>query len=519
MQLLNAVRIAGNTARLVETRNFNIVNGAVCDKTNYSPRTLQFVENIMGCPLVPSTQRWIARVPNVEGLFENQQKQFIVDINNPKITYVPINQFHPSATGNYANLRIAKFEETADGIKLVAANVIGQPTTNAFIREIVSQSADYLFVLVGTSNTNRLYLMRVNKSDLSNNLTMVDIGPSITHEYIGENGDEMLFLHTLPGTAAGRWTLMQRNKLTNAATSVALLTGHTSAILSYGSEMKKEGNLVTHYRAYQKPASPFNWIISKVVIDLSKIAATASAGYMTSKVDYEITDTWIPATANGVVKLQEVTASNGDKYLVMFYMQTSLDTEIAGADHIVFSINSETGALTKVGEKVPAISGGSGVRGIIPLNNGRSLVAITRVSVIFATFDEANKRYVRVKEILTSPFSVGITANEDIIVTNNDMSVHLYSNSIPINVVTALKTPISGNIPPAGLSNNITVEAVSAFGSRIATKVKLQIDGTNAIWDATGNREVIVTTSAAGVIDVPITITEGGDFVIRALNE
>jgi len=42
----------------------------------------------MGCPLVPSTQRWIARVPNVEGLFENQQKQFIVDINNPKITYV-----------------------------------------------------------------------------------------------------------------------------------------------------------------------------------------------------------------------------------------------------------------------------------------------------------------------------------------------------------------------------------------------------------------------------------------------
>ena len=99
------------------------------------------------------------------------------------------------------------------------------------------------------------------------------------------------------------------------------------------------------------------------------------------------------------------------------------------------------------------------------------------------------------------------------------MSVHLYSNSIPINVVTALKTPISGNIPPEGLSNNITVEAVSAFGDRIATKVKLQIDGTNAIWDATGNREVIVTTSAAGVIDVPITITEGGDFVIRALNE
>ena len=95
----------------------------------------------------------------------------------------------------------------------------------------------------------------------------------------------------------------------------------------------------------------------------------------------------------------------------------------------------------------------------------------------------------------------------------------LYSNSIPINVVTALKTPISGNIPPEGLSNNITVEAVSAFGDRIATKVKLQIDGTNAIWDATGNREVIVTTSAAGVIDVPITITEGGDFVVRALNE
>ena len=519
MQLLNAVRIAGNTARLVETRNFNIVNGAVCDKTNYSPRTLQFVENIMGCPLVPSTQRWIARVPNVEGLFENQQKQFTVDINNPKITYVPINQFHPSASGNYANLRIAKFEETADGIKMVAANIIAAPTTNAFIKEIVSQSTDFLFVLVGTSNTNRLYLMRVNKSDLSNNLTMHDVGVSITMEYIGENGDEMLFLVTLPTTAAARWTLVQRNKLTNASTSVGLLTGHTSAILSYGSEMKKEGNLVTHYRAYQKPTSPFNWIISRVTFDLSKIAASAVAGYMTSKVDYEITDVWLPASANAVVKLQEVTASNGDKYLVMFYMQTSVDAEMAGADHIVFSINPDTGALTKVGSITPLTTGGSGVRGIIPLNNGRSIVAITRVSVIFATFDETNKKYIRVKEVLTSPFSIGITANEDIIVTNNDMSVHLYSNSIPINVVTALKTPISGNIPPEGLSNNITVEATSAFGDRIATKVKLQIDGTNAIWDATGNREVIVTTSAAGAINVPIKITEGGDFVVRALNE
>lgn len=55
MQLLNAVRIAGNTARLVETRFFNIVNGAVCDKTNYSPRTLQFVENIIQ-PLLPVSQ-------------------------------------------------------------------------------------------------------------------------------------------------------------------------------------------------------------------------------------------------------------------------------------------------------------------------------------------------------------------------------------------------------------------------------------------------------------------------------
>jgi hypothetical protein len=277
----------------------------------------------------------------------------------------------------------------------------------------------------------------------------------------------MLFFHTLPATAANRWQILQRNKLTNASSAVGILTGHTSAILSYGSEMKKVGNLVTHYRAYQKPAAPFNWIISKVVIDLSKIAASAVAGYMTSKVDYEITDAWIPANASAVVKLQEVTASNGDKYLVMFYMQTSVDAEIAGGDHIVFSIDAKTGALTKIGETAPVISGGSGVRGIIPLNNGRSLVAITRVSVIFATFDEANKKYVRVKEVLTNPFSIGVTANEDIIVTNNDMSVHLYSNSIPINVVTALKTPISGNIPPEGLSNNITVEATSAFGDKL----------------------------------------------------
>lgn len=518
MKLLNGTKIAGNTARLVETRFFNIINGAVCDKTNYSPRTLQFVENIMGCPLVPSTQRWIARVPAVEGLFENQQKQFIVDINNPKITYVAINQFHPSATGNYANVRLAKFEETEDGIKMLASSVTGPATTNAFIREIISQTAEHIICIVGTSNTNRLYIQRFNKSDLSLNLTMHDVGAWHGLDFIGESGDEMLLLLTIHATAAGKWTLYQRNKLTNVVTSVPLLTGHTSGITSYASEIKKVGDIVTQYRAYQKPTSPFNWIISKIVFDLSKVGATASATYMTSKIDYEITDVWLPNTPNAVVKLQEIEASNGDKYLVMFYMQTSVDAETAYGEHIVFAINAETGVLTKVTDKGEGIAS-SGVRGIIPLNNGRSIVAITRVGVTFATFDETNKKYIKIKEILTNPFSVGVTANEDIIVTDNDMSVHLYSNSTAIQVMTQPKTPISGNVPPAGLSNDITVEAFSSFGERIAIKVKLQIDGTNAIWDATGNREIIVTTSAVGAIDVPITITEGGDFVIRALNE
>jgi len=86
--------------------------------------------------------------------------------------------------------------------------------------------------------------------------------------------------------------------------------------------------------------------------------------------------------------------------------------------------------------------------------------------------------------------------------------VHLLTLNVPISIVV---TPdaTSYNFAGTTVSSNLTVNAFSYSGARIATSVKLVIVG-GAMTFAGSNLTKTITTSASGDTVVPITITGGG---------
>jgi len=86
--------------------------------------------------------------------------------------------------------------------------------------------------------------------------------------------------------------------------------------------------------------------------------------------------------------------------------------------------------------------------------------------------------------------------------------VHLITLNVPVNIV--VTSDASNYYYSGGTSTaNLTVNAYSYSGSRIATSVKLVIDGGSMTF-AGSNLTISITTSASADTIVPVTITGGG---------
>lgn len=86
--------------------------------------------------------------------------------------------------------------------------------------------------------------------------------------------------------------------------------------------------------------------------------------------------------------------------------------------------------------------------------------------------------------------------------------IHLLTLNVPISIVVTSDAS-SYNYSGSTVTANITVNAYNYSGSRIATSVKLVIDGGSMTF-AGSNLTKTVTTSASGDTVVPVTITGGG---------
>jgi hypothetical protein len=60
------------------------------------------------------------------------------------------------------------------------------------------------------------------------------------------------------------------------------------------------------------------------------------------------------------------------------------------------------------------------------------------------------------------------------------------------------------------ISSSVNVEARNYLGSRVAVPTRLTIEGTSATFTSNGLSYIDVTTTTSSIVNVPITITNGG---------
>ncbi len=513
MQIFDSNKITGPISRMIETRYHRIMNGLVHDKETLSPRTMKFATQSKGCPAVPNAKKWIAYYPAVNGIFEYQQNgDFFVDNVDSTITYIPINMWHRGVTNVYSKVGILKVRETASTIEILGVGEWAQATTDAYIEKILHQNDTYIAVLIGTSNTNRFYVQKVDKATLSTATTLLDVGVSKSFDHIGNNGTAMLFMDETLATAAGKWTLRIIDISTGTTTTVAYKTGYTSALSMYPTTPEKVNDTTyTQYRALISPTSPYNLEIYKLTYDLTKTTVAASTALVSSEVKLSSTDAnWLPANYLAALKLFKTTASNGKKYLHGGKVQACVTTALAYGNIITWEIVTNEGveSLRYVGTS--SVASAALVHGMLPLNNGRTVLVMTPASTVFLRFNETTELFEVAQEVANAPLSIAADDKENIWVTKSDFSVELYNSTFSNNVILAEVGTIPSPLPSEGYEHTISVKALDYLGNRLATNVTLNIGGTNAVFSSNSSKTLVVATSTAEDVNVLIKITDGG---------
>lgn len=96
-----------------------------------------------------------------------------------------------------------------------------------------------------------------------------------------------------------------------------------------------------------------------------------------------------------------------------------------------------------------------------------------------------------------------------------NMSLHLLSADLPTSVSVVFA---DDTITYAGsnLTKNLIVNAYDTNGSRVAKSVTLKITGSNAVFQSNSATSLTTTTSAAGDLTVPLTISAAGFINVSA---
>ena len=153
---------------------------------------------------------------------------------------------------------------------------------------------------------------------------------------------------------------------------------------------------------------------------------------------------------------------------------------------------------------------GGEVRAVITMdsNTNRFLVVTTNNMAIY-TFDTSSKTLTLAQTIPGEFRHYGVDTYGRLWGTTyaNDLFSFTLDSPVRINI----SSPTSSySYSGTSISSSVNVEARNYLGSYVAVPTRLTIEGTSAIFTTNGLSFIDVTTSTGSLVNVPITITNGG---------
>jgi hypothetical protein len=153
---------------------------------------------------------------------------------------------------------------------------------------------------------------------------------------------------------------------------------------------------------------------------------------------------------------------------------------------------------------------GGEIRAVIAMdsNTNRFLVVTTNNMAIY-TFDTSSKTLTLAQTIPGEFRHYGVDTYGRLWGTTyaNDLFSFTLDSPVRINI----SSPTSSySYSGTSISSSVNVEARNYLGSYVAVPTRLTIEGTSAVFTSNGLSYIDVTTSTGSLVNVPITITNGG---------
>jgi hypothetical protein len=153
---------------------------------------------------------------------------------------------------------------------------------------------------------------------------------------------------------------------------------------------------------------------------------------------------------------------------------------------------------------------GGEVRAVIAMdsNTNRFLVVTTNNMAVY-TFDTASLSLTLAQIIPGEYRHYGVDTYGRLWATTyaNDLFSFALDSPVRINITSPTS---SYSYTGTSISSSVNVEARNYLGSLVAVPTRLTIEGTSATFTSNGLSYIDVTTTTSSIVNVPITITNGG---------
>lgn len=358
------------------------------------------------------------------------------------------------------------------------------------------------------------------------------------HAYIGRSSTRIFTYGTTADQNSTR--LSMYTKSTNTVTTVQTLThsGSHTPIPSEAIQIDSSGSFVfyhTHIVPNGVPSGSSNpkHQIQRIIFNKDGSQASGSSGpsvvaYNTNcTVDYSLSgsstpndlwpNSWTTSTQRYFTRRTKLflnqPVSGSTMYLIAFNI-TPYGNEDSNKNYYnahVFTTHPTASANLTYRSSDPIYTDlGGEIRAVIAMdsNTNRFLVVTTNNMAIY-TFDTASLSLTLAQTIPGEFRHYGVDTYGRLWATTyaNDLFSFALDSPVRINITSPTA---SYSYTGTNISSNVNVEARNYLGSRVAVPTRLTIEGTSATFTSNGLSYIDVTTTTSSIVNVPITITNGG---------
>lgn|GEM_PF-3255598 len=514
-KLLGSYNISGNISQLIELQDEYIINGQIYDRNSMSAKGLTFAP----VNSAPGNDITVLKTMNVGSkALGRSNRSVLMDETDGNVTWILNHSRY--AENSYYYTRLVKITRNGKDTKIEYGNTFSNASDN-IIAEFVAQDDQFVYIAINQtadySNSNVNCIYRISKINPAST-TFQNFGNQTYNVLLQETPTTLYFLTNRMGSVNA---FTAYNKTSNSLPTILTESGTGSTSHSFNSipailddksfYLVKNGSLF---------GLGNNYFIKYYTIDVNTNTVNAV------NVDVDVKNSPNAKTLLNIVggsslnnTSELIYHKDGDKEYITWIRYSTIPTGSSGQLGVnqSFMLTFERVSNTQLKLVSEEYFTGMICRGIITNNGNKFIVTSFDSQLIFWTWDTNNKRFNQVSSFTGNLRNFGIDLYNNILVQENDNSLSLLTNSVPLNI-TAKYVKDNYDYLGAPINSSINVFAQNFLGQFLSATVELTIYGPAKFSDNNA-KKIQVTTTQNGSINIPIVIDDSGilKVTVRAL--